>query len=74
MNHNLIFISRFRPGAAEFGKGTATDQGKNECVKIMKVTKTRIEYSQQKDNSIGKIYNFSETYYILIISSGDYQW
>ena len=44
----------FRPEAAEFGKGTATDQGKVECMKIMKLTETRIEYSQQKDNSIGE--------------------
>ena len=31
---------RFRPGAAtEFGKGTAGDRGKAECLKIMNETK-----------------------------------
>lgn len=57
MSHNESFS--FRPGAAEFGKGTATDQGKVECMKIMKTTETRIEYSQQKDNSIGESSNES---------------
>jgi len=47
---------RFRPGAAtEFGKGTAGDRGKAECLKIMNETKTNIEYSQRKDGSISVI-------------------
>ncbi|CAG5097692.1 Oidioi.mRNA.OKI2018_I69.XSR.g15189.t1.cds [Oikopleura dioica] len=44
---------RFRPGLNEgFGKGTSADQGRAEVLKIMKATKTEIEYSQQRDGSI----------------------
>lgn len=44
---------RFRPGVnAEFGKGTSADQGRNEVLKVMKATKTEIEYSQQRDGSL----------------------
>lgn len=45
---------RFRPGSSDvgFGKGSSSDNGKIEVMKVMKNTKTQIEYSQRRDGSI----------------------
>ena len=52
----------------DLGKGTTSDKDKAEIGNIMRETKTKIEYSQKKDGSIGefKIFDFiSFTFYFI---------